>query len=166
MLKNKLMIKKKPNEVAYHVLSHHIDHYKQSKKIFKTDYDSHIITISVFAHFLYGTLNPSHEELEWGEMFPLVKGLSKNKKKYLDKLSLFSLAQILDIPTETIRRKVDALCKTKQLEYSIKDGVTVGDNFEPLAKKIGPIDLLSIDKAIKAIGKNGGVSKILKGMKR
>ena len=149
---------------------HHIDHYIQAKKIFKTDYDSHMITITVFAHFLYGTLNPSHEkyqheDLEWGDMYPLVKGLSKSKKKYLDKLSLFSISQILDMPKETVRRKVDALCKTKQLGYSVKDGVTVGDNFELLAKKIAPNDLLSIDKAIKAITKNGGVSKILKNFK-
>ena len=161
------MIKKKPNEVVYHVLSHHIAHYIQAKKIFKTDYDSHMITIAVFAHFLYGTLNPSHEkfhheDLEWGEMYPLVKGLSKNKKKYLDKLSIFSVAQMLDIPKETVRRKVDALSKSNQLEYSVKNGITVGDNFEILAKKIAPIDLLSIDRAIRAISKNGGVSKILK----
>ena len=164
------MIKNKPNEVVYHVLMHHIDHYIQAKKIFKTDYDSHMITITVFAHFLYGTLNPSHEkyqheDLEWGDMYPLVKGLSKSKKKYLDKMSLFSISQILDMPKETVRRKVDALCKTKQLEYSVKDGVTVGDNFELLAKKIAPNDLLSIDKAIKAITKNGGVSSILKNFK-
>ena len=164
------MVKNKPNEVVYHVLSHHIDHYRQSKKIFKTDYDSHMITIAVFTHFLYGTLNPSHEkyqheDLEWGEMYPLVKGLSKDKKKYLDKLSLFSLSHILGMPKETIRRKVDALCKTKQLEYSVKDGVTVGDQFEVLAKNIAPLDLLSIDKAIKAIEKNGGVPKILKNIK-
>ena len=54
-------------------------------------------------------------------------------------------------------------------EYTIGlipgEGVTVGDNFELLAKKIAPIDLLSIDKAIKAITKNGGVSKILKNFK-
>ena len=164
------MAKNQPNEVVYHVLSHHIDHYRQSKKIFKTDYDSHMITIAVFAHFLYGTLNPSHEkylheDLDWGEMYPLVKGLSKNKKKYLDKLSFFSISQILNMPKETVRRKVDALCKTKQLEYSIKDGITIGDNFEVLAKKIAPADLLSMGKAIKAIEKNGGVSKILKNFK-
>ena len=129
-----------------------------------------MITIAVFTHFLYGTLNPSHEkyqheDLEWGDMYPLVKGLSKNKKKYLDKLSLFSIGQILNMPKETVRRKVDALCKKKQLDYSVKEGVTVGDNFELLAKKIAPMDLLSIEKAIKTIEKNGGVSKILKGMK-
>ena len=164
------MAKNKLNEAFYHVLSHHIDHYVQAKKIFKTDYDSHMITITVFAHFLYGTLNPSHEryhheDLDWGEMFPIVKGLSKNKKRYLDKLSLFAISNILDMPKETVRRKFDALCKKDQLEYSVKDGVTVGDNFEVMAKKIAPIDLLSIEKAIKAIKKNGGVSKILKKIK-
>ena len=66
------------------------------------------------------------------------------------------------MPKETIRRKVDALCKAKQLEYSVTEGVTVGDNFEALAKKIAPNDLLSIERAIKAIQKNGGVSKIIK----
>ena len=164
------MAKFKINEVVYHVLSHHIDHYREAKKIFKNDYDSHMITMTVFVNFLYGTLNPSqekyrHEDLEWGEIYPLVKNLSKDRKKYLEKLSLFSIAQILDIPKETVRRKVDALCKKKQLEYSVKEGITMGDNWEMLAKKIAPKDLLSIDKAIKAIEKNGGVSKILKNIK-
>ena len=91
--------------------------------------------------------------------------ITDNLKKYLDKLSLFSLSHILDMPKETVRRKVDALCKAKQLGYSVTDGVTVGDNFEVMAKKIAPIDLLSIEKAIKAIERNGGVSKILKNIK-
>ena len=163
------MTKNKPNEVVYHVLSHHIDHYIQAKKLFKTDYDSHVITLTVFAHFLYRTLNPAHEKyqhenLEWGEMYPLIKGLSKNKIKYKDKLSLFSISHILDMPKETVRRKVDALCKSKQLEYSAQDGVTVGDNFEAIAKKIAPIDLLSIERAIRAIKNNGGIKTIIKNM--
>ena len=69
------------------------------------------------------------------------------------------------MPKETVRRKVEALCKTKQLGYSVTGGVTIGDNFEVLAKKMAPSDLLSIDKAIKAIDRNGGVPKILKNIK-
>ena len=56
--------------------------------------------------------------------------------------------------------------QNKTVGYSVSDGVTVGDNFEALAKKIAPIDLLSLEKAIKAIEKNGGVSKILKKIKQ
>ena len=165
------MVKKLPAEVAYHVLSHHMEHYNLVKKIFKTDYDSHMITITAFVHFLYGTLNPSHEkyqheDLDWGEMYPLVKGLLKNKKKYVSKLSFFSISQILDIPTETVRRKVNALCKKKYLDYSIRDGVTMGDNWESLAKKIAPLDFRSLDKAIKAIDKNGGIPKIIDNMNK
>ena len=163
------MVKKIPTEVAYHVLSHHMEHYNLVRKIFKTDYDSHMITITAFVHFLYGTLNPSHkryqhEDLEWGEMYPLVKGLLKNKKQYERKLSLFAVSQILDMPKETVRRKVDALCKKKYLEYSVGDGITMGDNWEALAAKIGPLDFLSLDKAIKSLEKKGGIQKILKTM--
>ena len=165
------MVKKIPTEVAYHVLSHHMEHYNLVRKIFKTDYDSHMITITVFVHFLYGTLNPSykkyqHEDLEWGKMYPLVKRLSKNKKKYLSKLSLFSISQILDMPKETVRRKVDALSKKKYLEYSVGDGITMGDNWEILAKKIAPLDFRSLDKAIKVIDKNGGIQKIIDNMNK
>jgi len=35
-----------------------------------------------------------------------------------------------------------------------------------MAKKIAPIDLLSISKAIDAITRNGGIKKILKNIKK
>ena len=34
------MPKFKSNEIVYHVLMHHINHYKEAKKVFKVDYDS------------------------------------------------------------------------------------------------------------------------------
>jgi hypothetical protein len=94
------MTKNKSNEVVYHVLSHYLDHYIKSKKIFKTDYDSHMITVTVFTHFLYGTLNPSHkkyqhENLNWGDMYPLVKGLSKRKIYFNKSCNLFSFSRAL-----------------------------------------------------------------------
>jgi hypothetical protein len=70
------------------------------------------------------------------------------------------------MPRETVRRKVDALCKKKYLDYSIRDGVTMGDNWESLASKIAPLDFRSLDKAIKAVEKEGGISKIIKNMKK
>ena len=66
------------------------------------------------------------------------------------------------MPKETIRRKVDALCKTKQLAYSVTDGVTVGDNFEVMAKKMAPVDLLSIEKAIRPLKRMVEFLKFLK----
>jgi len=165
------MIKKLSIEVVYHLLSHHMEHYNLVRKIFKTDYDSHMISITAFVHFLYGNLNPSHEQyqhedLEWGEMYPFKKGLLKNKKQYSAKLSLFSVSQILDMPKETVRRKVDTLCKKKYLQYSVGDGITMGDNWESLATQIAPLDFGSLDKVIKAINKNGGIPKNINNVKK
>ena len=98
-------------------------------------------------------------------MYPLVKGLLKNKKKYVSKLSFFAVSQIIDMPKETVRRKVDELCKKKYLKYSIRDGITMGDNWESLASKIAPLDFRSLDKAIKVVEKKGGISKIINDMK-
>ena len=56
--------------------------------------------------------------------------------------------------------------KKKYLDYSIRDGVTMGDNWESLASKIAPLDFRALDKAIKAAEKEGGISKIIKNMEK
>tara|TARA_B100001173_G_C15632513_1_gene397732 strand:- start:19 stop:522 length:504 start_codon:yes stop_codon:yes gene_type:complete len=164
------MIKSKENEVIYHVLMHHINHYQEAKKIFKIDYESQMILIAVYAHLIYQTMKPSVEEkknegLQWEEMFPVIKDLSKNKKKYKTKLSLFSVSQILDIPKESVRRKVALLCKKKYLEFSIKDGLNIGDVFEQTAKKIAPKDLTALVKVIDCVNENGGINKLVNKLK-
>ena len=41
-----------------------------------------------------------------------------------------------------------------------------GDNWESLASKIAPLDFKSLDKAIKAVEKEGGISKIIKNIEK
>ena len=75
---------KKENELVYHVLMHHINHYQEVKKIFKIDYDSQMILLAVYSHLLYQTINPSlkkenEDGLGWEEMFPVIKRKRDNK---------------------------------------------------------------------------------------
>tara|TARA_B110001452_G_scaffold174900_1_gene146621 strand:- start:28 stop:522 length:495 start_codon:yes stop_codon:yes gene_type:complete len=164
------MSKPKQNEVFYQVIMHHIHHYKEVKKIFKIDYDSQMVLVAVFAQSLYETLNPSlrksvNEGLEWNEMFPVIKGLSKKNKTYKTKLSIFSVAQVLDMPKESVRRKVKELCKKKYLDYSISEGLSLGDTFETLARKIAPKDISALAKVIKSVAANGGIDFLLKSIR-
>ena len=53
---------KNTSVVLYHVLMHHINHYRHVKNIFKIDYDSHMILMAVLSNVLYSNLNPSHEK--------------------------------------------------------------------------------------------------------
>ena len=164
------MSKPRQNEIIYQIIMHHINHYKEVKKIFKIDYDSHMILVTVYSHNLYETLNPSlrksvNEGLEWNEMFPVIKGLSKTNKTYKTKLSIFSVAQVLDMPKESVRRKVQELCKKKYLDYSISEGLSLGDSFETLARKIAPKDISALAKVIKSVAANGGIDFLLKSVR-
>ena len=161
------MVKARENELIYQVLMHHLNHYTEVKKIFKIDYDSQMILLTVYSHLLYQTINPTLEEkgnegLEWDEMFPIIKNLPKNKKKYKSKLSIFSVSQMLNIPKESVRRKVSLLCKKKYLEFSISDGLSIGDNLEETVKKIAPKDLSALTRVIEAVNDNGGIQKLKK----
>ena len=158
---------KKENELVYHVLMHHINHYQEVKKIFKIDYDSQMILLAVYSHLLYQTINPSlkkenEDGLGWEEMFPVIKNLPKNKKKYKAKLTLFSVSQILNLPKESVRRKVINLCKKKYLEFSTIEGLSIGDNLESTVKKIAPKDLNALTRVIKSVNENGGIDKLKK----
>tara|TARA_B100001778_G_scaffold7659_1_gene6224 strand:- start:702 stop:1193 length:492 start_codon:yes stop_codon:yes gene_type:complete len=161
------MSRAKENQLIYDILIHHLNHYQEVKKIFKIDYDSQMILLTVYSHLLFQTLNPSIEQrfsegLEWNEMFPIIKNLPKNKKKYKVKLSLFSVSQILSIPKESVRRKVINLCKKKYLEFSTKDGLTIGDNLESTVKKIAPKDMSALIRVIKSVNQIGGIEKLKK----
>ena len=161
------MVKFKDNEIVYNVLMHHINHYQEVKRIFKIDYESQMIILTVYSHLLYQTINPSLEEkgnegLEWNIMFPIIKGLPKDKKKYKKKLSLFSVSQILDIPKESVRRKVDQLSKKRYLEFTTQDGLGIGAELEEKVKMIAPKDLGALKKVITAINNNGGVQRLNK----
>ena len=165
------MIHKQTNVVLYHILMLHINHYRLVKQNLKIDYDSHMIVMSVLSNILYGNLNPSHkkylnENLEWNTMFPVVKNLTGHETKYKKKLSLFALGKLLNIPKESVRRKVSILCKKKYLNYSIKKGLQIGNNLEKGAAKVAPKDLMGFGKVVKAVNENGGLLKIVKQIKK
>ena len=161
------MPKVKENELIYNIVMHHISHYQQVKKIFKVDYDSHMIIVVTYSHFLYQTINSSLKKnykdgLDWNEIFPTIKDLSSKVKKYNQKLSLFAVSHALDIPKESVRRKVISLCKKKYLNYSIKDGLSIGVNFEETVKKLAPKDIAALKKVINVVNDMGGVEKLSK----
>ena len=144
---------------------HHINHYKEARKIFKIDYDSHMIIVTVCSNSLYKALNPSFIKnskngLEWNEMFPLMKKQNLNEKKFKEKLSISSVSKILGIPKESVRRKINILCRKKYLTYSIKGGLSLAENFVLKGKKLASKNLASLIKVIKSFNKYGGLEKL------
>ena len=158
----------KLNNLAYHILQHHINHFQQIKKILKIDYETHMIFLTVCTHILYQIINPSliekGSELDWNEMFPITKNLLKIKKKHKKKLTIFSVSLILDLPKESVRRKVIKLCKLRYLEFSTEHGLSLGAFAEEKLKMMAPRDFRALSKVIEAVDIAGGI-KFLKKVK-
>ena len=133
------MLKSINNELIYLVVSHHITHFLNVKKFVKHDYESHMILLTVYKHFLFQTMSKG-KSLDWTETFAKTES-KKHKQLMIDrKLTIFAVANNLSIPQETVRRKLEKICSKKLLEYSKKDGLSLGKNFKETIEPLGKAD--------------------------
>ena len=142
------MVKGIDNELIYFIISHHINHFLNVKKMVKHDYESHMILSTVYTHFLYQTITLG-KSLSWTEVFDTTeteyhKRLMKGKK-----LTIFAVAENLYIPQETVRRKLEKLIKKKLLDYSKSEGLSLGKKFKETIEPLGKIDTESCLKLYK-----------------
>ena len=105
----------------------------------KHDYESHMILLTVYSHYLYQTITPG-KSLSWTEVFDETetedhKILMKDKK-----LTIFAVAENLSMPQETVRRKLEKLIKKKLLDYSKSEGLSLGKKFKETIEPLGKID--------------------------
>ena len=56
------------------------------------------------------------------------------------KLTIFAVAENLSMAQETVSRKLKKLCSRKLLEYSKKDGLSLGKKFKEIIEPVGKAD--------------------------
>ena len=127
------------NELIYSVIAHHISHFLNVKKIAKHDYESHMILLTVYMHFLFQTISKG-KSLDWTETFAITES-DQHKQLMKDrKLTIFAVANNLSMPQETVRRKLEKLCSSKLLDYSKSDGLSLGKKFKETIEPLGKAD--------------------------
>ena len=147
------MVKSINNELIYSAISHHINHFLNVKKLVKHDYESHMILLTVYSHFLFQTISKG-KSLDWAETFAETE-TEEHKQLMKDrKLSIFAVSENLLIPQETVRRKLEKLSSRKLLYYSKSEGLSLGKKFretiEPLGKADGKDIFALVEKFKKA----------------
>ena len=127
------------NELIYSVISHHISHFLNVKKFAKHDFESHMILLTVYMHFLFQTMSKG-KSLNWTETF--AKTESEEHKQLMKdrKLTIFAVANNLSMPQETVRRKLEKLCSRKLLYYSKSEGLSLGIKFKEIIEPLGKAD--------------------------
>ena len=133
------MLKSINNELIYLVVSHHITHFLNVKKFVKHDFESHMILLTVYMHFLFQTMSKG-KSLDWAETFAKTES-DEHKQLMKDrKLTIFAVANNLSMPQETVRRKLEKLCSRKLLDYSKSDGLSLGKKFKETIEPLGRAD--------------------------
>ena len=133
------MVKSLNNELIYSIISHHINHFLNVKKLVNHDYESHMILLTIYSHFLFQTMSKG-KSLDWTETFAKTE-TEEHKKLMIDrKLTIFAVSENLLIPQETVRRKLEKLCRRKLLDYSKSEGLSLGKKFREIIEPVGKAD--------------------------
>ena len=142
------MVKSINNKLIYSAISHHINHFLNVKKLVKHDYESHMILLIVYSHFLFQTMRKG-KSFSWAETFAETE--TKEHKQLMKdrKLSIFAVAENLSMPQETVRRKLEKLTSRKLLYYSKSEGLSLGKNFKEIIEPLGKVDGQEIVRLVK-----------------
>ena len=141
------MVKQIDNQLIYFIITHHINHFLNVKKLVKHDYESHMILLSVYTHFLFQTISKG-KSLNWAETFAITETVEHKQLMKERKLTIFAISEDLFMSQETVRRKLKILCKRKLLEYSIKEGLGLGKKFRETIEPLGKLDGENLKKLI------------------
>ena len=141
----------------YHWMMFLINFYNRVKKDLKIDFDSFMILQLVVSDNLYkfnkdGTKN--FKELE--DTFKDYESLLNDKRT----INIASISEILNLPRETVRRKILHLTKFKLLNYN-KNGITIGSDYQTVFAKFVPETVSNMSKLVKRWDDEGSLKRLL-----
>lgn len=134
-----------------------IDFYRRAKSHYKIDFDSYLVVMIVMSHVINEkskTKELLHKDAneffaEFSNLEPGTLGFTKRK------IGIANIANILDLPDETARRKIQNLIKLKILEKTKEDGIILGPNFAEGHSDMGNATAKNFGTLIRSFHKAG-----------
>ena len=146
------------SEILYHLINFRTEQFQQLKKMVGIDYDSFMILSVSAAHYLK---HNNKLGSDWDTVWEDVR-TSKIEEFYsAKKLTIYAVANILNLPRETVRRKIEILKKKKLINHSTSIGLLPTNKVEELMKPFAEIELKTLSKFLKSLKKNKSLDNIL-----
>ncbi len=143
----------------YHWVMFVISLYTRVKEKLNIDFESFVILQVVVSHSLYeanksGTKSFSDLEEQMEKI---------TEKKYLNKrkLTFASIAEVLQLPRETVRRKVISLSKRSILLFNTYGGIKLGPAYKTIYKDFVTQTTLDLSSLINKWEKSGALKNLL-----
>ena len=143
----------------YHWVMFILSLYTRVKEKLNIDFESFVILQVVVSHSLYET-----NKLGTKSFSDLEEQMEKiTEKNYLNKrkLTFASIAEVLQLPRETVRRKVLQLCKIGILQFNSTEGIKLGPNYKSIYKEFVTQTTTDISILIKKWKNSGALQKLL-----
>ena len=143
----------------YHWVMFILSYYTRVRENLKIDFETFVILQVVVSHSLY-QLNKSGIKT-FAELEDQITNITQKKLRNNSKLTFASIAEVLQLPRETVRRKVLILTKRNILSLDAVDGVKLGTAYKTIYKEFVSQTTLDISSLVKKWKKTGALETIL-----
>lgn len=134
-----------------------INFYGRVKNTLKIDFDSFMIMQIVVSDYLYNSNKESKKNYdEFKKSLNNYTEIFKGERK----INIASIAEILDLPRETVRRKILNLSKLKLLDYS-KNGISIGPEYKTVFNEFVSETVNNMSQLVKKWESNGSLKELL-----
>ena len=134
-----------------------INLYNRVKKNLNIDFDSFMIMQLVVSDYLYKTNKDGVKNFE-----DIEKELKNNHELFIEKrkVNIASIAEVLGLPRETVRRKVLHLSKIKLLNYK-KNGISIGTEYKNVFSDFVSETVTKMSQLMKKWQSDGSLKRLL-----
>ena len=143
----------------YHWVMFILSFYTRVRENLKIDFETFVILQVVVSHSLY-QLNKSGTKT-FAELEDQINKITQKKIKNNSKLTYASIAEVLQLPRETVRRKVLTLSKRNILSSDTIDGIKLGPSYKTIYKEFVSQTTLDMSSLVRKWKKSGALETLL-----
>ena len=143
----------------YHWVMFILSFYTRVRENLKIDFETFVILQVVVSHSLY-QLNKSGTKT-FAELEDQINKITQKKIKNNSKLTYASIAEVLQLPRETVRRKVLILSKRNILSSDNIDGIKLGHSYKTIYKEFVTQTTLDMSSLVRKWKKSGALETLL-----
>ena len=122
------------------------------------DFDSFMIMSCIGSHYLR---TKTKEGSNWDSIWEQTRTKIIDKHLNSKKLTIFAVSNLVNLPKETVRRKIEILKKKKLISYSRNEGLLPTEKTEELMKPFATKELKVLANFLKALKKNKSLDQLL-----
>ena len=136
-----------------------ISFYSRVRETLKIDFETFIVLQVVVSHSLYQVNKTGSKS--YSEIKEHVEKLSTVKVKKNLKLTFASISEVIQLPRETVRRKVLELCKKDILTFNSENGIKLGPDYKTIYQEFVSKTTVDMSTLVKKWKHSGALDKLL-----